>query len=437
MSQTDLPTSTASSTFEVRDGRIHRSLRVGALEASSSYPVATDTGDRLGDWWKAYLRGSPLANEDFRGTVRGLDLFCGPGGLARGFGQACAELGYEFVSEAAVDDDRGAVEVYATNLGTKRRIAKSVPSLIDFQVRGKGDKARFLYEPEIIDDVAAELVGSVDVVLAGPPCQGHSNLNNHTRRVDPRNALYLTVPAFAVATGASMVVIENVPAVIHDSNQVVAMTKALLESAGYYVTLGRAFADRLGWPQTRQRFFLLARKDIAPLDIEQIGADLASDQRDLWWAISELEDEPVDGRMVVEADYSEENRRRIDWLFDNDAHDLPMSERPECHQDGTTYNAVYGRLHRDRPAPTITTGFLTPGRGRYIHPTRRRTLTPHEAARLQGFPDDYDFHPYPEKNSSKSQLTKWIGDAVPMPLGFLAGLSVLGGSQPWTPPPLD
>jgi DNA (cytosine-5)-methyltransferase 1 len=232
-----------------------------------------------------------------------------------------------------------------------------------------------------------------------------------------------------------MVVIENVPAVVHDRQQVVATTKALLERAGYTVTLGRAFADRLGWPQTRQRFFLLARKGSAPAEIEAVGEALRSDQRDLWWAIEDLEDEAIDGRLVVEAEYSKENRRRIDWLFDNDEHNLPASERPECHQDGTTYNAVYGRLFQDKPAPTITTGFMTPGRGRYIHPTRRRTLTPHEAARLQGFPDRYDFHPHPDKASGKSQLGKWIGDAVPMPLGYVAGLSVLGGETRWAGPP--
>lgn len=170
------------------------------------------------------------------------------------------------------------------------------------------------------------------------------------------------------------------------------------------------------------------------MDIETVGQALASDQRTLWWAIDDLEDEPIDGRMVVEADYSDENRRRIDWLFEHGEYNLPLSERPECHQDGTTYNAVYGRLHQHKPAPTITTGFMTPGRGRYIHPTRRRTLTPHEAARLQGFPDGYDFHPHPGQTSSKSQLGKWIGDAVPMPLGFVAGLSVLGGEVPWSPP---
>ena len=423
----------ATSSFEVSGGQIHRDLTVGALEARSSYPLVQQTSDDLGEWWTAFLHGHPLSTAHNRGTVRGLDLFCGPGGLALGFAQACKELGYDFVSEAAIDDDAGAVDVYATNHGTKRRISASVRSLIDFQVRGQASKARLLYDPEIIDETAAELVGQVDVVLAGPPCQGHSNLNNHTRRTDRRNELYLTVPAFAIATDASMVVIENVPAVVHDRQQVVASTQTLLETAGYEVTMGRVFADRMGWPQTRQRFFLLARKGTRPMDIEEVGEALASDQRSLWWAISDLQDEPVDGRLVVESEYSDENRRRIDWLFENDAYNLPLSERPECHQDGTTYNAVYGRLHLSKPAPTITTGFMTPGRGRYIHPTRRRTLTPHAAARLQGFPDGYNFHPYPNRPSSKAQLAKWIGDAVPMPLGYAAGLSVLGGERPFLP----
>ena len=302
----DAPTTTAaSSSFELRDGRLHRTIEIGGLTGRSSYPVAAPTGDDLGDWWRAFLEGETLNNEAQLGTVRGLDLFCGPGGLALGFSQACAEMGFDFVSEAAIDDDAGAVDVYATNHGTKRRISASVRSLIDFQVRGMGEKAKFLYDPEIVDEVAAELVGNVDVVLAGPPCQGHSNLNNHTRRTDRRNELYLTVPAFAIATGASMVVIENVPAVVHDRQQVVATTKALLKSAGYTVTLGRAFADRLGWPQTRQRFFLLARKDSAPAQIEDVGEALHSERRDLWWAIRDLEDEAVDGRLVVEAEYSD------------------------------------------------------------------------------------------------------------------------------------
>ena len=134
---------------------------------------------------------------------------------------------------------------------------------------------------------------------------------------------------------------------------------------------------------------------------------------------------------------TEANRDRIRWLFDNDEHDLALGQRPECHQDGTSYGAVYGRMHADRPAPTITTGYMTPGRGRFVHPTEHRTLTPAEAARLQGFPDDYCFRPAPGRLPSRSQLTKWIGDAVAAPLGYAAALSALApqiAASPTTEP---
>jgi len=124
------------------------------------------------------------------------------------------------------------------------------------------------------------------------------------------------------------------------------------------------------------------------------------------------------------ADLSEESRRRIDWLFENRAYELGLSERPDCHREGTTYRSVYGRLYPDRPAPTITTGFMTMGRGRYVHPTERRMITAQEAARIQGFPDSYDFRPRGAK-PSKAKLQKWIGDAVPMPLGYAASLAAL------------
>ena len=124
-------------------------------------------------------------------------------------------------------------------------------------------------------------------------------------------------------------------------------------------------------------------------------------------------------------EYTEAIRERMDWLFDNDQHDLALAERPDCHQGGTSYGAVYGRMHSDRPAPTITTGFTTPGRGRFVHPTERRTLTAAEAARLQGFPDGYVFRPDPNRRPTRAQLAKWIGDAVTAPLGYAAALSAL------------
>jgi DNA (cytosine-5)-methyltransferase 1 len=126
------------------------------------------------------------------------------------------------------------------------------------------------------------------------------------------------------------------------------------------------------------------------------------------------------------ATLSAANKRRIDYLFDNDLYDLPDDQRPTCHRSGTTYKAVYGRLQWDQPAGTITTGFMTPGRGRYVHPTQRRTLTAHEAARIQGFPDSFRLTLENGTIPPKNLLAKVIGDAVPPPMGYAAVLAAMG-----------
>jgi DNA (cytosine-5)-methyltransferase 1 len=103
---------------------------------------------------------------------------------------------------------------------------------------------------------------------------------------------------------------------------------------------------------------------------------------------------------------------------------LPNALRPNCHRDGHTYPSVYGRLHWDRQSPTITTGFMSPGRGRYIHPSEQRVITAHEAARIQGYPDTFQFSANGTP-PSKKQLSKWIGDAVPAWLGYVAVMTAL------------
>jgi DNA (cytosine-5)-methyltransferase 1 len=240
--------------------------------------------------------------------------------------------------------------------------------------------------------------------------------------------LYLTVPAFAVASQAKMCIVENVPAVLNDHANVVETALELFESEGYHVTAGVLSAAELGWPQTRKRHFLVARKDVAPIPLAEVAAILRDKPRPLWWAIGDLEDDTGDDVLGQVTELSAENRIRVDWLFENDEYDLDLKERPKSHRAGTTYTAVYGRLRKDRPAPTITTGFMSPGRGRFTHPTRRRALTAREAARLQGFPDSYVFVPEPARPPSRKLLSKWIGDAVPMPLGYAAALSALAPS---------
>jgi DNA (cytosine-5)-methyltransferase 1 len=123
---------------------------------------------------------------------------------------------------------------------------------------------------------------------------------------------------------------------------------------------------------------------------------------------------------------STDNVRRVRYLIENDLWDLPDSERPVCHQDGThTYPSVYGRIHPDEPAQTLTTGFLSPGRGRFTHPSLARGLTLHEGARLQGFPDDFQFNGRRMEAVKRNALSKLIGDAVPPQLGYVTGLAAL------------
>ena len=77
--------------------------------------------------------------------------------------------------------------------------------------------------------------GCFDLLLAGPPCQGHSNLNNHTRRDDKKNELYLIVPAVAIAWDIPLVIIENVEGVKHDVSGVVQQTEGIFNANGYQV----------------------------------------------------------------------------------------------------------------------------------------------------------------------------------------------------------
>lgn len=376
------------------------------------------------DGWLEYLTSARLDSPGGAQTIRTVDLFSGIGGLALGFGRAAGELGKRFVSAGAIDVDAEALGIYRRNLETERPLQGSVSSFVDYQVRGQGDTAKFLYEPELIGE-AQRFHGNVDAILAGPPCQGNSSLNNRTRGDDRRNRLYLTVPAFAIASGAPTVIIENVAGVARSRGNVVDSAVTLLTDAGYSVVTGFLSADQLGWPQTRKRFFLLASRQCDPTSPKDIRKILGAPPAPVSWAIGDLLDIANDDPMNRVAELSSENADRVAWLFENDAHDTPNHLRPDCHKQGTTYGAVYGRMWWDRPAPTLTTGFLTPGRGRFIHPRRPRTLTPREAARIQGFPDWFDFRP-PGDPFGRGAITRWIGNAVPSILGYAAGMGAFG-----------
>lgn len=425
--------------YSFRGRRIVREINVASRRIRSTIDGRADAGlSAESAWWQSFLRGSPVGGQrepESATPIRSVDAFSGCGGFTLGVSQAALALGRRLESVAAIDVDAAALEIHEANFGTRHLLHGNAASMVDFHVTGSGDDARFAYEPEILDPLLARAVGKVDVLVAGPPCQGHSNLNNRTRREDPRNVLFLTAVAIAVALHAQSVAIENVPSVINDKSDVVTAAKALLRGAGYtYIDAGVLAADELGGAQRRRRFFLLAGRASAEADkaadlrLADVAEALRREPESLAWAIGDLVEVAQESRNIGVFDsvpvFSEENVARIDYLFDKGLYDLPNEIRPDCHKNGHTYPSVYGRLRWDEPAQTITTGFLTPGRGRYIHPLQRRVLTPREAARLQAFPDSFRFivnGSEPPRNS----LCKWIGDAVPPLLGYAAALPLI------------
>lgn len=376
-------------------------------------------------WWRSYLRGSrPFTAGEPAGAVRIVDLFSGCGGLALGAAEAVASFSLLPDFQAAVDVDRDALSVYERNIGPKRSICADVGMLVAYEVRSYGDGVRFASTPRIVHPYLRALSGSVDLVLAGPPCEGYSNLNNKTRRSDPRNRLVIDAVAVAVGLDAKALVVENVADALADRMQAFATAEQLLQGQGYHTVHKVVTASDFAVAQTRRRLFLFASKDGVP-PAEMVLSQLRkTPPPDVRWAIEDLEDAAGDV-MNRAARLSPETKRRIDYLFDHDLYDLPDSERPTCHRNGHSYKSVYGRLRWDEPAGTITTGFMTMGRGRFVHPSRRRTLTPREAARLQGFPDTIEFRSDARQPPSASHLAKWIGDAVPPPLGYVATMCVL------------
>lgn len=422
-------------TYHSKKKLLYRKIKLGSFTSENTLSASTNATDDkhdspVSDWWQSYLRGGIPSPTNTNSRVMNIvDLFCGCGGLSFGVKEILQAVGLNSRVLVAVDNEAGTLEVYKHNLLPEIALVQNVNSLIDFQIRGRDDTAEFGYEPEFIEPSLARLRDKVDILIAGPPCQGHSNLNNHTRREDPRNLLYQSVVAAAVALSAKAVVIENVPEIVNDKRGIIRTAKTLFEKAGYAVDMGVLNASELGCAQKRRRHFLVACNTCKkmPVSLNEISKVLSKPSLPIEWAIADLLD--IDDESIFDSapTLSLENQKRIDYLFDNNIYDLPNSIRPDCHKNGHTYPSVYGRLKWDEPSPTITTGFMSPGRGRYVHPLKRRVLTPHEAARLQGFPDSYRFIIDPNVKTHRTALATWIGDAVPPILGYAAGALVLTG----------
>jgi DNA (cytosine-5)-methyltransferase 1 len=308
--------------------------------------------------------------------------------------------------------------------------------------------------------------GELDMLFAGPPCQGFSMIGSRVVW-DERNNLFREVLRLASELQPRVVVIENVPGLVTLANG--AYLRAILQGLqeiGYNPACAELLAAQYGAPQMRWRLFVIAwRRDLdisagygfpAPshgggtigdllpnctirpdetfcfTTTRQAIGDLppvqAGEEIDRY-----VGPPAVDYQTTMRAGLTHElhnhyaaklsaaNLKRLailrpgqDWR-DLPHELLPPGMRRALRKDHTRR---YRRMTWDGIPRAVITRFRDPKSGEYIHPTQDRTISIREAARLQGFPDRFVFH------GSRSSQYEQVGNAVPVQLAEAVGREV-------------
>lgn len=349
------------------------------------------------------------------------DFFCGPGGFSYGFKAGIIDNDFFAYSEVAVDNDLDALRTFKKN--NNPQTVSRLDLFDGFPMSLESVKYELSHgnPTQLSDFLITSHLRKTDVLLCSPPCRGFSNLNNITRRNDPRNDLLVAALSAAISSNVKTIIIENVEGMRHDVNNVMEYAIHTLSNYGFSVDEIVLRGIDLAIPQTRKRLFIIASKvvDVSILidELKKIKFSPVSSGFALSINTDQSWDDTQTHFMRTPTNLSEANKARIDHLHDNKILDLPNDKRPDCHKDGHSYPSVYGRIKHSEPSGTITTGFLSPGRGRYIHPYERRGLTLREGARIQSFPDSYEFI----CEGKKTIAARLIGDAVPPLMSYWIG----------------
>jgi len=337
------------------------------------------------------------------------DFFSGCGGTSAGLRQA----GMQIV--LGIDADPDAAATFQLNFPEAHFIQKDIRL-----VRTRDLKCYF--------DPACPVLFS-----ACAPCQPFSKQNRAKRRADVRASLLDELHRFVRHLKPDYIFLENVPGIqrVRSRRGPLARFLRLLATLGYNVNCQVVDFLDYGVPQTRRRFVLSAsRSGNVCLPRPTHGTRHGNTPRSTVWEwIGDLPAIPAGGKSEnipnhEAAALSPLNLRRIASTPEGgDRRDWPDALVLDCHQGHEGHTDVYGRLHKDRPASTLTTRCISYSNGRFGHPTQHRALSVREAASLQTFPRDFLFV------GSLAAMAIQIGNAVPVLFARKFGESTLDHAE--------
>lgn len=312
-----------------------------------------------------------------------VDLFCGAGGISCGF-----HMTGRFQTILANDIYVPALETYKKN--------NPYTSSILGDARKNTEK--------IYKDIIGE--NKVNVVTAGVPCQGFSLSNKKRHAKDERNFLFLEVIKFINIFTPDIVMIENVSGMKSlNKGSFVSEIKNSLEKAGngYNVLEPKLLnAAEFGVPQQRKRLiFLAVKKEIGeikypnPTHGENLNNFVTIKEAIYDLPFLDNNDEKNKYTNVKLSEYQKLLKGNQKVLLNHKSPKHPESTIQKIAQTEPTKPMYENYKQRIRlgwniQSPTQVAGGIRP-QFQFGHPEQNRGLSIRERARIQSFPDNYEF----------------------------------------------
>lgn len=255
-----------------------------------------------------------------------------------------------------------------------------------------------------ITEVAAENIPEHDLIAAGFPCQTFSVAGNRLGLKDIRGTLFREIVRIADYHRPKVLFLENVRNfATHDKGRTLETVRNSITEIGYNFYSSPFVASDFGVPQARRRYIMVAiRKDIDPDESFEFPEPPKTPVR-----LEEILEDP--------SDVTEDLRFKGDVVFAPEKFIKEGETLNAPRQIGTISKGRQGeRVYDIRGhAVTLSASGGGPGGSTGLYLTDEdvvRKLTPREAARAQGFPEDFKL---PE---SKNSAWKMFGNAVPVPM---------------------